>query len=67
MQLVAFVVVQFSVALLPCVTADGVAVRFSVGAGVAGDTVTTVLALPDPPGPAQVSAKVDVSVRAGVT
>lgn len=66
-QLLAFVVVHDRVALPPCVTDDGTAVSASVGAGVAGETVTVAVALPVPPGPVQVSTKFDVCVRAAVT
>lgn len=54
-QAVALVVVQLSVELPPWATAVGFAVSVSVGAGVAGETVTVVLAVPCPPGPVQVS------------
>jgi hypothetical protein len=54
-QDVAFVVVHDSVDEPPCVIALGVAVRDSVGAGVAGDTVTDVLPDPVPPRPVHVS------------
>lgn len=54
-QDVAFVVVHARVDDPPCVTALGVAVSVSVGAGVAGETVTTVLPAPDPPRPLQVN------------
>jgi len=64
---VAFVVVQASVALPPCTTLAGVAVRLSVGAGVGAVTVTVALALPVPPGPVQVSTNTEFCVSAPVT
>ena len=66
-QVVAFVVVQASVALPPCTTFVGVAVRSSVGAGVGGVTVTVVVALAVPPGPLQLSTNTELCVRALVT
>jgi hypothetical protein len=49
------------------VTALGVAVRVSVGAGVGGDTVTVVPFDEDPPAPLHVSVNVVVCDNAAVT
>lgn len=53
---VALVEVQVSVESPPCTIEPGVAVSDSVGAGVAGETVTVALPVPCPPGPVHVSA-----------
>ena len=55
---VALVVVQLSVDAPPWTMADGVAVSDTVGAGVAGDTVTLTLRVVVPPAPVQESANV---------
>lgn len=52
-QEVAFVAVQFSVALLPLVMALGPTLRLTVGVGDLMDTVTDCVALP--PGPEHAS------------
>lgn len=65
-QAVALVVVQLSVAEPPCVTAEGVAVRFSVGSGVGAVTVTVTSLEADPPAPLQVNVNVVVWLSAAV-
>lgn len=63
---VALVLVQLSVAVPPWLSADGVAVRLSVGAGVTGVTVTVAFPVAVPPGPEHASENVTVFARAPV-
>jgi hypothetical protein len=66
-QLVALVEDQLSVALLPLWIALGPTLKVTVGAALAGVTVTVVDWLAWPPGPVQVSVYVLLVVRLGVT
>jgi hypothetical protein len=63
---VALVLVQFSVAEPPWLSAAGVAVRLSVGAGVTGVTVTVALRDAVPPAPVHAMVNVTVCARAAV-
>jgi hypothetical protein len=65
-HVVAFVEDQLKVVLLPLVTLEGLALKFTVGAGVAAVTDTVTDCVADPPAPVQVAVYFVAALSAAV-